>query len=507
MPPDPAPEKPASDREPAVIIPGQSNLRVFLTVFPSIMLPMFLAMIDQTIVAAALPAIAADFGSADQVSWIMVGYLVATTVAAPVYGRLGDVFGRKHLMFVALAFVSVASIICALAPRIEVLTLGRVLQGLGGGGLMALSQALVGETVLPRDRARYQGYLAAIAVTASTLGPVVGGLLTERFGWRAVFLANLPIAAIATVLVFRLPVRAPTAQAFRFDLPGLVYFTIFIISTLLMLQNAQRLDADVLPLVISLLAVAVAAVILLVRREQRASAPLLPLALFRNPAIWRSDALAACHGAMVVSLLTFLPIYLRVVHGETPARIGLLLLPITVGIGIGSMATGTIVARTGRTAIIPSIGLIVVVSLLLILSLRSPYLSTTELSIILTPISLFMGTVMGVVQVTVQTASGPTMLGTGSASVQFSRSLGASVGTALVGLMLFAVLAGTDPQALALFDVLLQEGSSGAAAVPGPEQLVLHAEIARAFRAAFLVITGFGTAALALAWSIPLRRI
>ena len=154
-------------------VPGQRSL--FLSVFPSIMLPMFLAVIDQTIVATALPAIAASLGGVERVSWVVISYLVAGTVAAPVYGQLGDVFGRRRLMFVALPVFLAASLLCAFATSIEMLTLARVLQGFGGGGLMTLSQALIGETVPPRERGRYQGHLAAVVVCSNTFGPVAGG--------------------------------------------------------------------------------------------------------------------------------------------------------------------------------------------------------------------------------------------------------------------------------------------------------------------------------------------
>jgi len=153
---------------------------VFWTVFPSIMLPMFLAVADQTIVATALPAIASDLGDVERLSWVVVSYLIANTIAAPVYGRLGDSFGRRRMMLAALALFIAGSVLCALAPSIEFLTATRVLQGFGGGGLMTLSQALVGETISPRERGRYQGYLAGVMVGSSTFGPIAGGYLTSR---------------------------------------------------------------------------------------------------------------------------------------------------------------------------------------------------------------------------------------------------------------------------------------------------------------------------------------
>src|SRR5712675_2951357 len=172
----------------------------FLAVFPSIMLPMFLAVLDQTIVATALPSIAAATGEVERASWVVVSYLIASTIAAPIYGRLGDAFGRRRLMFAAIFIFIIASLLCAASPTIELLALARVVQGFGGGGLMTLSQALIGEAVPPRQRARYQGYLAAVAVCANTFGPVAGGYLTEHFGWKSVFLINVPIGLIAVLL-------------------------------------------------------------------------------------------------------------------------------------------------------------------------------------------------------------------------------------------------------------------------------------------------------------------
>ena len=227
--------------------PKPTTGQLFLSVFPSIMLPMFLAVVDQTIVATALPAIAASLGGVERVSWVVVAYLVAGTIAAPVYGQLRDVYGGRRMMFVALAIFLGASLFCAMATSIEMLTIGRILQGLGGGGLMTLTQALIGEAIPPRDRARYQGYLAGVAVSSSTFGPVVGGLLTQHFGWRSIFLVNLPLGLIAVLLTLRLEQRPGRQQAWSFDGMGLVLFVAFIVPLLLALQEAQRMSASALP--------------------------------------------------------------------------------------------------------------------------------------------------------------------------------------------------------------------------------------------------------------------
>ena len=489
------------------VAPQTSTGRLFLTVFPSIMLPMFLAVVDQTIVATALPAIAATLGNVERVSWVVVGYLVATTIAAPVYGQLRDVYGGRPMMFVALGIFLAASVMCAVSTSVEMLTAARVLQGLGGGGLMTLSQALIGETIPPRERARYQGYLAGVMVTSSTFGPVVGGLLTQHFGWRSVFLINIPLGIVAALLTLRLQPRPGRDQPWTFDTMGLVLFVAFIAPVLFALEKAQRMSAGMLPTFVLLLAVGLAALVALTLRERRAIYPLLPIHLLRQPTIWRSDALAACHGATLVSLITFLSIYLRVLRGASASETGLLLLPMMFGIGAGSMFTGRVVSRTGLTMIFPAVGLIVATLCLTLLGLFSGSLGTRMLGLYLFVTGLFMGTVMGVVQVTVQNAAGATSLGSAAASVQLSRSIGAAVGTALVGTVLFATFSLSDPDAAGQFAALVQFGPATLGDLAAERQAMILSEVAVAFRNAFLTIAAFAAIGAVLAWTIPARRL
>ncbi len=479
----------------------------FLSVFPSIMLPMFLAVVDQTIVATALPAIAAGTGRVERASWVVVSYLIASTIAAPIYGRLGDAFGRRQLMHVALGVFMAASLLCALAPTIELLTLARVLQGLGGGGLMTLSQALIGEAIPPRERARYQGYLAAIAVSANSFGPVAGGYLTEHFGWRSIFLINLPIGLSALALVFRLPSRATARDEWRADPMGLLWFTVFVTATLLALEQAQRVDMSALPLAGALFAAGILAAVLLLHQETRAPSPLIPITLLRQPAIWHSDAMAACHGAALVSLITFLPIYLEVVRGMSPSVTGLLLVPLTVGIGTGSLLTGRLVSKTGRTMVFPIYGLVLLTLSFVFLAFAAGTLGPTALTVYMLATGLFFGTVMGVVQVTVQAASGQAKLGEAAASVQFSRSIGAGFGTAIVTTILFAVLSLRNPQAAGVFATMVEHGHAGGTALSAEQRVAVQADIVDAFRAAFLTMAAFTTSGFFLALTNPLRRI
>jgi EmrB/QacA subfamily drug resistance transporter len=479
----------------------------FLMVFPPIMLPMFMAVADQTIVATALPAIASSLGEIERASWVVVSYLIANTIAAPVYGRLGDTFGRRAMMFVALTIFMIGSVLCALAPNITLLTLFRVLQGFGGGGLMTLSQALIGEAVPPRERGRYQGYLAGIAVTSNSFGPVAGGYLTQAFGWQSIFLVNIPLGLLAMLFVSRIPSRQGDRRRTTFDSPGLVLFIFFVGPVILALEQVQRMQLSSLPIALGLLVLGLISLGLLIWQERLTTSPLIPPKLFRQPSIWRSDAMAAFHGAALVSLITFLPIYLRAVRGLSPSETGFMLLPLTAGIGIGSMTTGQMVTRTGYTAVFPTYGLIGAAISIALLAFFIPYMSAAQIAWAFGGVALFMGTVMGVVQVTVQTVSGPRMLGTGAAMVQFSRSVGAAFGTATVSAVLFSILTMTDTDTANLFGMVIERGPDALAALDPVRHAVVQRQIGGAFHAAFLTIAGFTCVGAWMAWTMPLRRI
>lgn len=480
----------------------------FLRIFPSIVLPMFIAVVDQTIVATALPAIAASLDDVERIAWVVVSYLVATTIAAPVYGRLGDVHGRARMMYVALVVMMAGSVACAFAPTLPFLAFARVVQGLGGGGLMTLSQSLISESVPPRDRARYQGYLAAVVVFSNAFGPVVGGWMTSLAGWRSIFWINLPMGALAMALVRLLPKRPPGAtNGWRFDTPGLAYFVLFVAPALIAMEQIRHLRLSDAPAIAALLCVAIVSLVLLTRRELTTPDPLFPFSLLRDPTIWRSDAMAACHGAALVSLIAYLPIYLRAVRGLSPAETGYFLLPIAFGIGLGSLVTGRLVSQTGRTAIFPSLAMIPVALMLAYVALAHQTLGVFEFGALVGVMTFFMGSVMGVVQVTVQNAAGPGMLGAAAGSVQFSRAIGASFGTALVGAVLLGVFAARDPAAAEAFANLIERGPEALAALDPAARAGVENALAASFRAVFFVIDGFAALALAFAWSIPSRRL
>ncbi len=504
----PRPQRATGAGAAAVSCSEPSTASRFLTVFPPIMLPMFLAVADQTIVATALPTIASNLGEIERASWVVVSYLIANTIAAPVYGRLGDTFGRRLMMFVALAIFMLGSVLCALAPNIELLTAFRVLQGFGGGGLMTLSQALIGEAIPPRERGRYQGYLAGIAVSSNTFGPVAGGYLTQAFGWQSIFLINIPLGLLAVAFVFRIPPRQGDRRRTTFDSPGLILFILFVGPVILALEQVQRMELSTLPMALGLLAFGLVALGLLAWQERLTAAPLIPPRLFKQASIWRSDAMAACHGAALVSLITFLPIYLRAVRGASPAETGLILLPLTAGIGLGSMFTGQMVTRTGCTAVFPTYGLMAATAGLVV-----PRLLDTA--------SEHRRDGLGVLRHRAVHGHGNGRRpghGAGrirTAAARHRRGHGAVLP---LGRRRFRhrdrrrhlVLdsRGNRPRARRNCSAPLSSKDPTAIATLAPaRQAIVHAEIGDAFRAAFITIAAFTGVGTVLAWSLPLRRL
>jgi MFS family permease len=334
-PPDAAPpEVTPSDRA--------EHRRLFFRLFPAVGLAMFGAALDQTSVAAALPAIARSLGEVERVSWVIVAYLVATTIAAPVYGRLGDAFGRRRMLLVALAMYALGAALSAVAPSLDLLAAARLVQGFGGGGLISLSVALIAEVVPARERGRYQGWIAAVFAAASAFGPVVGGVLTEAFGWRAVFLLQPPLALVAGwCAVTRLGGASPgTAKGFAFDWAGLLLFALFVGPALLALDYARRLAPGALAGAAGLALLAALALGLLWRQERRARDPLLPLGVLGEASIWRANLLSALVSGAFVGSIAFLPIYFAAVRGLSPSASGVALLPLAVMAAAGRCCPG-----------------------------------------------------------------------------------------------------------------------------------------------------------------------
>jgi EmrB/QacA subfamily drug resistance transporter len=482
--------------------------REFWRMFPSVALPIYMSVGDQTIVASALPAIAGALGDVERVSWVFIGYLIASTIAAPVYGYLGDIFGRRRLLFLALAIFMIGSVLNALAPTVTLLAASRFFQGLGGGGMMSMCQALMAEVIPPRERGRYQGYTATVFVVASALGPVIGAFLTLQFGWRAVFFINIPVGILAFLLMFRLHNRRGAPRdGWRFDYRGLFYFTAFIVPLLLALEQVRRFNMSGSVVMALLVILSAISLYLLVRQQRQATSPLLPIALMKLPTIWNCQLMILCHGAMMTALIAFLPLYLRVTGIGTIHDVGFMLLVYSAAIAGSSIVVGRLVTRTGLTMIFPGWGMFFTTLMFVYIALYAQNLTLRGLYVTIAVLALAMGTVMTVCQVTIQSVAGRRQLGAASGSVQLARTVGAVFGTALFGTVLFALLAFQDPEAAASFGRILNLGPQALENFDKARRAGIMREIASGFRWGFFLLAGISTVSMALALINPTRRI
>ena len=420
-------------------LPASHAPATFGALFSAVMLPMFMAAVDQTLLAAATPRIARDLGGLADTSWIAVGYLLAATIMAPLYGRMGDRFGRRNVLLVALGMFVLGSLACALASSMPLLITSRVLQGLGGGGLMVLCQALIGELVTPAERPRYQGYFAAVFTLSSVGGPVIGGLVVNHGDWRWLFLVNLPLGLIAAWRVATLPPPAPSSTRDKpYDPAGLLLFAVCAASALLWLSMVGHRFAVLSVWSAVLAATAIATGTALTWQQKRHPFPFLPLDILRIPGVgWVCLSVIGFSGTMF-ALVFLLPIYLQVGHQSSAAGAGLQLLPLTLGMVVGSTFNGRFSAKTRRSGVLPPYGLGAAALALLAMALLPP----SQLAIIIgSAICGFgFGTVMPSAQIATQMLAGRERLGAAAALISLTRSTGAAVGTAAFGGLAFKLL-------------------------------------------------------------------
>jgi EmrB/QacA subfamily drug resistance transporter len=434
----------------------------FRRLFAAVMLPMFVAAVDQTLLATATPHISRELGGLAESAWIAVGYLLASVVTVPLYGQLGDALGRRRMLRRAIELFTLGSLGCALAPTLALLIAARVLQGFGGGGLMSLSQALIGEVLPPQQRARYQGYFAVIFTLASVGGPVIGGIVVQHASWRWLFAINLPLAAVALWRLARLEGHdAPRPAKARIDFAGLALFALAMSTTLLLLSTIARRYGYLSPIGIGFVGAALVLWTLLLRVERgverRGARPLLPIDLLRRPAIRQAVLTVIGFASAMFAMIFYLPIYLQLALGSTSAESGLQLLPLTAGIVCGSALTGRLIVWFGRPTRIPVVGLLFAAACLLALGLLPPDKRLVVALGLGTGFGL--GTVMSVMTIVTQLAAGRERLGAAAASVSLSRSLGASVGASAFAAIVFAGIDVSDLRRLVADPSLLGQFS------------------------------------------------
>lgn len=488
--------------------PHLSVREAFRQVFPGVMVAMFLAAADQTILASALPTIASHLGGFEYVSWVVVAYLLAATIAAPLYGHLGDRFGRKRMLLVALAVFTIASAGCAAAPTLLTLIIARAVQGLGGGGLMTLAQALIGENVPPRDRGRFQGYFAGIFALASTSGPILGAYLTEHVSWRSVFAINLPLGLLAGFLARRIPAAAPPRSGtYRPDIVGTLLLCLATVGLLYTLSSAGHgLPFDSWTLY-ALIALVVAAFAALYLWERRSAHPVIPVRLLQRPEILRPDAVVICFAATLFATVLYLPLYLQVGRGFGIGTSGTLLLPVTLSMVTGATLTGRLVSRTGKVTIFPIIGLVLATIALIALGAAITF-APTVLVLCLTGLTgIGLGMVMPAMQVAVQHAAGRESLGAAIGSMSLCRSIGGAIGVAIAGAIIFLSIQRAGGALGPVLARVMAAGPEYLDQLPAVDRASISEQLDRAFRVVFFSIAGITAIGALIAATVPKPKL
>jgi EmrB/QacA subfamily drug resistance transporter len=407
--------------------------RSVLPVVGGLMLVMLLASLDQTIVSTALPTIVEDLGGLQHISWVVTAYLLAVTCVTPLYGKLGDMYGRKVVLQGALVIFLIGSALCGLANGMTELIVFRALQGLGGGGLMVSAQAAIGDVVPPSERGKWSGLFGAVFGVSSVAGPLIGGFLTSSVSWRWIFYVNLPLGAAALV-VLAVALPSPRERVKRaIDAAGTSLLAIALASLVLLTTLGGTSYAWDSPFIIGLGAIAVVAVGLFASAERRAQEPILPPHLFRNSVFLVTSAIGFVVGFALFGGLTFLPLFMQTVHGYSPTESGLQLLPLMAGLLTTSIVSGQIISRTGRYKAWPVAGTAVATAGLLLLSRLDAQTSGLTAALYMLVLGAGLGMVMQVLVLAVQNAVGYEELGVATSGATLFRSIGGSLGTAVLG--------------------------------------------------------------------------
>jgi EmrB/QacA subfamily drug resistance transporter len=436
------PEPPTvGDRAPEVGgLPVSLTHRQILMVFSGLMLGMFLAALDQTIVGTALPTIVNSLHGLNHISWVVTAYLLTSTISTPLYGKLSDQFGRKGVFQFAIVVFLVGSALAGLSQNMLQLIAFRGVQGIGAGGLLAMAFTIIADVVPPRERGRYQGYFGATFAISSVAGPLLGGVFTDNLSWRWIFYINLPIGIVALVVtsaVLKLPFRR---QSHRIDFLGAGLMMVGVTAALLVTVWGGTQYAWRSPTIVALAVVSVVFIGVFVLWEHRAPEPLLPLGLFRIGVFRVASAASFLLSMVMFGAIIYLPLYLQLVDGVSAMISGLLMVPLMVGVLIASVSSGQIVTRTGRYKIFPVIGSVLVVLGMWLLSNLGIGTSHVTMSLDMVVLGAGMGMSMQILVLATQNALPPHQIGTGTAAVTFFRSLGGAFGTSLFGAVFIAGL-------------------------------------------------------------------
>ena len=469
-------------------------------VIMSVALLLLLAALDQTVVSTALPTIVADLGGLDHLSWVFTAYILTSTVVAPLYGKLGDLYGRRIMVFAAVALFLAGSLACAASSNMNALIIARAVQGLGGGGLFVLALSVVGDVIAPKDRGKVQGMFAAVFSLSSVIGPLMGGWFVDVFSWHWIFLINLPLGAIA-VLMFGLNFPAHTALVgHKIDWLGAALLTLALSLVILVCSLGGRELPWNGALTWALIGLSLAATLVFIWAETRAAEPILPMSLFSLKVFSATSGISFLQGAIMLGVISFLPLYLQIALGYSPTESGFLLIPMTIGIVMTSTVSGIYMGRTGRYRVLPIVGMSILAVAAFLMTMFDGATTALFFSAALMLFGTGLGLIFPMTTTVVQNAVPRDLMGTATASSVMFRQIGGSMSVAVFGAIFAANMAATAglPDAANLSPAAL-------AALPEAMKTAAAVGVSDALHPVYWIVMGLGLIGLAL--SLVLREI